>query len=273
MNTLNKLTAFAALALTTFMSSSCEDLANADAIFEHEVKLSDQYLAMEATFSSIYKTVDLALRDSTFRASDSAAAQGAIVTRNGNRILMDFNAGSPANDGHTRAGVIEIVETGDYRTAGGSVAVDLDGYKQDDQQISGQLTTNLYTSDSMQIMVSNFSISDSMTMTASRTIVWLQGFGTTSMSDDIYRFGGMAQASAGPNSINITTLRAMRFDNSCQYRLTHGELELGFQIDTVSDNASGLVDFIDNDGCENLAKITLEKDGRKFSLARQLIGF
>ncbi len=260
------------LAASALTLTSCEDEL-LGGFSEAETAMSDRYLAAEAALSNIYRIVDNTMRDSTLRATDTSMVFGAKVIRTGNTILIDFKPGVIGLDGRTRSGSIMVTETNDYRQAGGVLAVDLSSYVIDNFHASGIMGVENFGSDSLKLNVSRLAVVDSFELDGSKTLIWMAGFKTATTDDDAYKIKGMATGKQLNNTLNSSILVPMVIDNSCQYRLLEGLVDMQFAMDTASAQTSGSIDFIKADGCENLARIKIKKGETELTLARQFFGF
>ncbi len=260
------------LALTAIAFTSCDEDTLAS-FSEAEAAMSDKYMEAEAALSNIYRIVDNTMRDSVLRATDSSSVFGAVVTRTANTILVDFRPGVIGQDGRTRSGTITITETNDYRQAGGVLAVDLSNYVIDNFAVMGILGLENFGSDSLRLNASRLAVVDSFELDGSKTIVWMNGFKTSTTADDVYKIKGMATGKQLNNTLTSSLKEPMVIDNTCQYRLLEGLVEMDFFIDTASAQTTGSIDFIKADGCENLARIKIKKGETEITLARQFFGF
>lgn len=259
----------AIITVAGLMLTACEDQLPLDFIGT-ESKVCDRYLLTEATLCNTYQIIDIALRDSLFRSQDSAVVDGAIVTKAGNIIRIDFENGAIGQDGRFRKGFIEVNELSDYRGSGGSAHADLQDYFLDEFNIAGILDLYNYGSDSLLMTISNFKATDSLEVNASKSIYWTSGFNTSNIADDKYNIRGQAHGEYGSGSMDVLSSTPLVIDRSCSYRALSGILDLSLHGDSLE--STGTIDFI-NDGCENLAKIHLQKGERELLLSRQFFGF
>ncbi len=260
------------LAASAITLTSCEDDL-LGGFTEAETAMSDKYMAAEAALSNIYTIVDNTMRDSVLRATDTSEVYGARVIRTGNTILIDFKPGVIGQDGRTRSGSIAVTETNDYRQAGGVIAVDLTNYVVDNFNVMGVLGVENFGADSLRLNASRLAVVDSFELDGSKTIVWMNGFKSASTADDIYKIKGMATGKQLANTLTSTIMEPMVIDNSCQFRLLEGIVDMQFAMDTATTQTSGSIDFIKTDGCENLARIKIKKGETEITLARQFFGF
>ena len=238
---------------------------------EEETRLSDTYLMTEATISNTYQIIDQALRDSVFRAQDSSFVDGAIVTKTGNVIRIDYGFGAIGTDGRPRRGYIEIIETNDYRSTGGSAAASLQHYVLNGIDLKGDMNIFNYGNDSLSIVITDFNALDSLEVNASRTISWVSGFNTTLLTDDVYRIKGSAHGDHASGTLDVITSVPLLVQTGCEHRIVSGVLDISLQGDSIG--STGTIDFIDADGCDNLAKIELKKGEQELLLSRQFFGF
>ena len=267
----NSYLAFFVVASALTITSCEEDLLGG--FSEAETAMSDRYLATEAALSNIYTIVDNTMRDSVLRTTDTSMVFGAKVIRTGGTILIDFRPGVIGMDGRTRTGTISITETNDYRQAGGVLSVNLSSYVVDNFNVSGNLGLENFGADSLRLNVSRLAVVDSFELDGSKTVVWMSGFKSVSTTDDVYKLKGMATGKQLNNTLSSTILEPMVIDNTCQYRLLEGIVDMQFAMDTASAQTSGSIDFIKSDGCENLAKVKIKKGETEITLARQFFGF
>lgn len=256
---------------TGLVLSSCEGDDLSGGLLEREVEIANRYLQVEASISNTYQMIDKVLRDSVFRATDSSIVDFAIVTRNGSNILIDFGNGVISPDGYVRQGSISILENGDYRTYGGFASANFTNYTLNQFNVQGSMQVTNYLPDSMLLGLNDFLTMDSIEMDGIKSIKWGAGFNTSDVSDDRYSISGTASGTLDDGSLFSVVTDPLQFDNTCEHRITTGMLDFELQLDTV--NATGTLDFIDSDGCQNLAKVSVERGDQSFQTARQFFGF
>lgn len=266
-----KNSAFIGLLLGSFVFTACEGEDIFTDLLEEETRLSDTYLMTESSISNTYQIIDQALRDSLFRAQDSSLVDGATVTKTGNLIRIDYGFGAIASDGRPRRGYIEVIETSDYRSTGGSVIASLEHYILNEVDLKGDLSIFNYGSDSLSIIITDFMALDSMVVDASRTISWISGFNTSILTDDKYRINGSAHGDHALGFLDVISSSPLLVHTDCEHRILSGVMDISIQGDSIG--STGSIDFIAADGCDNLAKIELKKGEQELMLTRQFFGF
>ncbi len=269
---------FAAPLLVAIMALTvaCEETSLEDLLSEGDAKVSESYVKTEAALLNLYSTIDGSLRDSTFMANDSAIVDGAKVLRMGSNISIDFGTGVIGADGSTRKGVIEITESGKYTTPAASLDIALQSYMVNDEEITGTIELDKNGSD-FALIVTNFSADQEIEISADKTISWKKGFTTLNNSaDDVFDISGTALGVDMTDNRELSTsiTEVMNYDRSCDFKVVSGIIELTLQPgDSIAEMTEAQIDFLANDGCENLAKIKLKQGETELEVTKQFSGF
>ena len=263
------------LAAAFTITVGCEDTSLEDLLSEGDAQVSESYVKTEAALVNLYSIVDGSLRDSVFQAMDSADVDGAIVTRNGSNISIDFGTGVVGRDGNTRKGVIKVVEDGDYMAAA-SLDISLESYFVNDDAIVGSIELDKVGSD-FGLIIDGFSAGQEIEIDANKTISWINGFTTlTNSDDDIFNISGTASGLeiAENRGLSTSITEVMNYDKSCEFKLVSGIIELTLQpSDSTAEVTEAAIDFLANDGCDNLAKIKITQGETEVELTKQFSGF
>lgn len=258
-----------------FLSVGCEDTSLEDLLSEGDAKVSESYLKTEAALVSIYSIVDASLRDSTFQAADSSVVDGAIVLRDGSNISIDFGNGVDDGNGTERKGLIQVVETGDYMTSA-SLAITLPTFSVNDDKVTGSIALDKIGTD-FALVVDSFSAGQEIEIEANKTISWKNGFTTLAdNSDDVFDISGTASGLDMTDNRQLSTsiTEAMNYDRSCEYKMVSGIVELTLQPgDTIADITEVEIDFLLNDGCDNVARIKVAQGETEATTTKQFSGF
>lgn len=263
------------LAAAFTITVGCEDTSLEDLLSEGDAQVSESYVKTEAALVNLYSIVDGSLRDSVFQATDSTNFEGAMVTRDGSNISIDFGAGVVGKDGNTRKGTIKIVESGDYMTDA-SLDISLQSYSVNDDAITGSIELDKVGSD-FGLVVDGFSADQEIEIDANKTISWVQGFTTlTNSNDDIFNISGTASGMeiAGNRGLSTSITEMMNYDRSCEFKMVSGVIALTLQpADSAAEVTEASIDFLANDGCDNLAKIKITQGETEVELTKQFSGF
>lgn len=270
LNTFFKLTAVVAAAFMV----SCEDTTLEDLLSDQDTQVSENYIKTEAALSNLYGIIDRSLRDSTFQASDSATVDGALVVRNGNLVTIDFGNGVEGSDGNTRKGMIAITENSSYLTSA-SLDIELRNFSVEDKAIEGSIGLSQVLN-SFELSIDSFSAGEMVELNATKQVAWVSGFMTfTDDSDDVFHLTGSATGTdLGSNrmlSSNITEI--MKYDRSCQYRILEGVIDFNLDGTDSTDAMEVSIDFLGDDGCDNLAKLKVKQGETEIELTKQFSGF
>src|SRR5690606_41799878 len=108
------------------------------------------------------------------------------------------------------------------------------------------------------LVITDFSADQEIEIDANKTIAWKSGFTTLSNSDDdIFDISGTASGVDMTDNRELSTsiTEAMNYDRSCEFKMVSGIIELTLQPgDTIAEITEASIDFLANDGCDNLAK-------------------
>lgn len=255
--------------------ASCEENSLEDLLSEEDGKVAESYVKTEAAFSNIYSIVDKSLRDSTFRATDSAIVNGAVVLRNANNVSINFAEGVLGADGRTREGMIGITETGEYMSGNAALEIKLIDYKVDDNQINGGMGVSQNGQDFV-LTVNQFSAGEGIEIGASKNIMWQEGFTTLSdVEDDIFNISGTTSGKMIENDRMLTSdiTEALQYDRSCEYKIVGGVINLNLEAIDSTEAFDASLDFLGDDGCNNIVKVGISQGGSDIELTQQFNGF
>lgn len=270
LNTFFKITAVAAAAFMV----SCEDTSLEDFLSDQDTQVSENYIKTEAALSNVYSIVDRSLRDSTFQASDSVVVDGALVIRDGNLVTIDFGNGVVGTDGNTRKGIISINETSSYLTSA-SLEVELKNFSVNDKAVEGSMELSQVLN-SFELSIDSFSAGEMVELNANKEVTWVSGFMTFSDdSDDVFNLTGTATGTDLENNrmLSSNIAEVMKYDRSCQYKIVQGVIDFDLEGTDSTDAMEVSIDFLDTDGCNNLAKLKVKQGETEIELTKQFSGF
>ncbi len=251
---------------------SCEDIG-LDDFSDTESNVLVDYLHAEAILSHVYRHIDFITKDSTLAATDSAAVLDAMAYRMGNVLTIDYDLGKTSVDGFIRKGQIIVVENGKYTTPGSSSQVSFKNLDINSSPVSGTLSIMHNSMGNFTVTATNFSAKPGFPITASKTVNWIQGFGTPTGVDDIFEYSGQADHKQNGTDLNTTVGEALLIEDSCTYKLVGGEIDFTLSIDTIDEPSSGKIDFLKSDGCNNIVKMNVKKGEAEVTLTKQFTGF
>lgn len=264
-----------ALGALLMLSTACEEDNPFGNFGQWQKTFAENYIRAEAAMSDVYSMIDMTMRDSLFAAEDSSLINGAVVTRNGSSILIDYKLGAVSDDGRVREGRIELTQTGEYFGSTGEISVNFDNYKVESQNYSGNIVLKNTGNNSYELSAGNFSVNDYVKLSGSQTISWRQGFNSLeNLEDDRYGISGTVtgtDTSSQSITAEIQDTDPLDFDRSCKHKLLGGTVNMSFASDTST--TTGGLDFRSDDGCDNIVDIILEQDDKEVKFTQQFEGF
>ena len=250
---MKKITYLAAIAFTGLALSfaSCKK-DSTDSIDVETQSSSDNYLADHQINDELKQVDDAAANNNLGKAGPTVTIDSASTPK---VMTIDYGTGTICNDGKLRSGKLIVTWTGRYREVGTVITITTDNFYQNGNQIEGTKTitnngrnTNGNLTYSISVSGSKIRTVDGKTRTwnSTRTREWIAGENTLTPTDDIYLITGTANGiNANGLSYTANITQALRFDLSCQYRLTAGEIELTPQGKQVR-----IINY-GNGGCDN----------------------
>ena len=113
-------------------------------------------------------------------------------------------------------------------------------------------------------------------LSATKVVTWTGGFNTNNDDqDDQYTLSG---TSVGTDSTNnsltatIDPLTPLSFSRDCEYAVLGGIIDLAFAGDSL-DGTSGSLDFLLDDGCDNLVKVRVVDGDQEVETFINIDGF
>ena len=257
-----------------FITFSCEEVGLDGGLIEYQQKLAEFYLEAEAALSNVYTIVDLTVRDPQVMAGDTVSVMGASVFMIGSEINIDYGGGNVGPDGLLRSGLIKVMQTGDYNTAGGQLDVSFDNYVVNNKAVGGTLTVDNKGNNTFGLVSTDFFTNPEFDLDANKILTWNSGFNTDDASDDEFLLDGISVGTDSANSsLTADILTALTFRRDCQYAVLGGVIDLTFSIDTASSSPTGGLDFLMDDGCDNLVTVSLKDGDQETQVTLQFDGF
>lgn len=255
--------------------SACEEENPLEGFLEIQKELAQRYLQTEANLTNTYRLVHQVMTKGIMP-GDTLNLQGAAVYRAASKIVMDYGNGGVGDDGRVRTGKLLLEETGDYFQQNGSLQVDFEDYTVDKVPMGGSfLVTNGGGAD-LQLSINNFSLNNAFSLSGNKSLRWAQGFTTEVEDDDVFGISGKVNAEDNDkNTVDAQVSEEVMLDANCKHRIVSGlfDLEFGVAQDSSGTESTGSIDFIAEDGCENLVKINLNDGNSAVSLTSQFSGF
>ncbi|GAB5557483.1 MAG: hypothetical protein SchgKO_16960 [Schleiferiaceae bacterium] len=263
------------LAAAALMFTSCEELENVCGIDDDDFAIGESYVEATGGFIDIVNRVDVALRDSTLQTTGMNNIDGANCTLTSDSLFIDFGSTNVNTSNGNRRGRIKAGISGDYFTAGSSVGIMTEDFYYNDVQLAGDVSITNTTGSAYELACINMGVGTEIDFTTTLTLSWTAGFATMyDLDDDSYTLSGMSSGTStmSNNAFNATINPALSYDRTCQYGVTEGVASLTLTGDSISTANLG-VDFLSNDACNNLFKITADCDGNNISVTRSFDGF
>ena len=245
---------------------SCEELENLCNISEADLQTGEVFVSSLNNMVDIYKRVDAANKSSDLASNGIDTIDQAVCTIEGDSLFIDFGIGEVVcQDGKLRKGSIRTKITGDYTTTNGMVSSKLSNYHVNGTQLTGSFMAEnkgpaanpLFT-----LSTSEFKEGDLSEVDYSLSSQWVQGFSTEEEADDIFDLSGTVSGSAKENNVNFTTmiLSPLHYVSMCPSYVEYGVLNLEVPTDSIAIE----IDFLADDGCNNLFQATIDCEGSPF---------
>ena len=258
--------------IATFSLASCDE--DELQLNDSEQQLIDNFIEAEEVSSRLYNLADLLLRDENIQAGDTTIYQQALAFVNDNGdIIVDFAQGVYGDDGILREGIILIQTSGDYLAKSGTLTIDLENFTEGGRELDGNIVIGSFA-DSVGMAVQSLKIDTTTSFNSSKGIRWVSGFGTLNdETDDRYQLSGSSDLSSMQGSISaqVDPQEYLTYDRSCEFGMVSGIFTIILQSDST--DIGGSIDFRLNDGCDNIAEVSVEKDGTSVTSVRQFNGF
>lgn len=231
---MKKITFLAAIALVGLALSfaSCKK-DSTDGIDLETQSSTDNYLADNQINDELKQVDEAAANNKLGKAGPTVIIDSTSTPR---VMTIDYGTGTICNDGKQRSGKLIVTWTGRYRDVGTVITITTDNFFQNGNQIEGTKTITNQGRNTSGNLTYSISVSGSKiktvdgksrTWNSTRTREWIAGENTPTPTDDVYLITGTANGvNANGLSYTANITQALRFDLSCQYRLTAGEIEL-----------------------------------------------
>lgn len=282
------------LGLVLATLAACEEGDNLSGTGEIEASMGELYVNAEATASQLFKNADEAMR----KLSDQQTLPYMIDNAsfdvdpndpdpmNPSQYILDYGQGTNTREKVIKGTVSVKLMGTDYLINGSSIEIGFDNYSEDDKPVSGtiiasNITPAGNTESSFAMDINNFTVQDdgvagddgtggpkTMVLNSEKVFTWNEGSSTVDIMDDKYTISndptGSGTSAVYDNAqytfdVNITT--PLKIENSCQYRMVEGVLDL--QLDTDLDPnplsfSDARIDFITDDGCDQFFDLNLD---------------
>lgn len=251
--------------------SSCEE--DGYGLNEQEQELVDHFLEAEKISTRLYNMSDELMRAEELDNKDTITFRQALAYREGNDLVVDFGKGSYDENGIQRSGILRVQPSGNYLQRNGSLTVSLEEYQEEKTALSGSLQIES-RADSIRVTTNDLELDTVVLVQTAKRIHWLQGFESRSdKSDDQFLLYGISSVEKGDLSLkaSIDPAEELHYDRSCEFGMMAGVLDFDLQADSLS--SSGAIDFLSDDGCENVLELTIEKNGSAITTVRSFNGF
>ncbi len=253
------------LAFTILMAceegNSLDDLINSEA-----TEIANQVIEAEGHFLNVYLRIEDALRNEQLQNTGSATIDGAQVRLTNDSLLFNFgNVNVLTADNRTRRGKISCSLNANFLNTNSAVLNTVTSqYFVDDKKVDLQFQAfnDGNSSGAQEFRVENSSVvinNGELTLTGSKRFKWVDGFGTILLTnDDVFHVTGSSNLSIPGKGLtataNFNASDPVRVERSCSSVVTRGLINL----DVVKEiNQTGSLDFIPEDGCNNLVRVSL----------------
>lgn len=247
MKKITYLAAIAFIGLALSFASCKKD--STDSIDVETQSSSDNYLADHQINDELKQVDEAAANNNLGKAGPTVTIDSTSTPK---VMTIDYGTGTICNDGKLRSGKLIVTWTGRYREVGTVITITTNNFYQNGNQIEGTKTvtnngrnTNGNLNYSISVSSSRIRTVDgkSRTWNSTRNREWVAGENTLTPTDDVYLITGTANGiNANGLSYTANITQALRFDLSCQYRLTAGEIELtpqGKQVRIINYGTGG----------------------------------
>jgi hypothetical protein len=232
---MNRLKLASGIALLAFALATVSCKKDSNESLDMDTQSStDNYLAEHHVNDEVKQVQDAAQNNNLGKAGPTVIIDSTSSPR---VMTIDYGTGTVCNDGKLRSGKLVVTWTGRYRDVGTVITITPDNFYQNGNHIEGTKTItnngrNSSNNLTFSVVVSNAKITTAdgkiRTWSATRSREWISGESTPlNPSDDVYLITGSSNGvNANGKTFTSTITQALRFDLSCQYRLTAGEVEV-----------------------------------------------
>ena len=262
------------LAALTLAVASCEDLENLCGIGEDEMAVGQVFVESYNHVAYVSRVMDEAMRDSAVNLHGNGKIDGAQVTLINQVLTVDYGVSGVIcpSDNKLRKGKLIADLTSNYLVQGGSMEANTEAYHVDNVLVSGSVTM---TNDGainganpqISIDIPNFKVGDQTEFNGMLNMLWQNGFETDDLNDDEFLMGGgiSGEELMSKKQLAGTMLQDLSYKKSCTHLLEAGVISLNV-TDSLASDLSMEIDFLENDGCNNLFNVSADCSGSPISL-------
>jgi len=184
-------------------------------------------------------------------------------------LIIDFgNTSVYTLDGKKHTGSIRAKVSGDYMNTSGSIDAIFHNYFVNEDELKGKLIfSNLggTSEPAFDVESIDFEVNDETIINYDLELQWQAGYSTTDVLDDIMALSGSVIGGDSVNSKDFTVdiLTPLHLNGACSSVIESGELEITLLNDEIVPIIT--IDFILNDGCNNLFQATVDCQGNPLS--------
>lgn len=249
--------------------NSCENLENLCGIEESNLATGEVFVTSLNHMVDVYSRVDNVSKDSLVNATGSNIIDGATCTKSNDSLIIDFgNTPVLCQDGKYRSGTIRSKVRGTYEIVGSEITSVLSNYLVNENHITGDfnlINNGPNNNPVFSVSTTSFAIDTVSEISYNFEMTWESGFVSPELDDDIFDVSGSVTGNDYSNSVEFssTILDPLHYVYACPNLLEKGEIELILIDNELVPTFN--IDFIENDGCNNLFKSTVDCDGQPIS--------
>ncbi len=260
-----------------FSFTACEEINNLEA--DAEERLADYFLVTEANALYLYALMDEGLRSAELASEDSVQVDGAWLKRSTNlgpnNYTLDFGKGVTGDEGTVREGQVVVSGSAAYLEPGSVHYLDFSNYRADEKTFAGRLSITYDGNDQFTVTAQDQIYNDEFRMDINQSVRWLAGLSTPNdfADDDISiegTFSGVDFVNA--DSVDMIVVEPLRLFKGCEYGMVSGVVDATLDGENIKFE-SGSLDFIQEDGCLDLVKITFDDGTETATVTKSFKGF
>ena len=247
--------------ITFLGTNGCDNIEDLCGIDESNIATGEIFVTSLNHMVDIYTRIDETNKDSVLNATGTNTIDGAVCTKTVDSLIIDYgNSPTLCADGKTRSGSIRTKISGNYQTVGSQISASLENYFVNESQIKGAISVENFgpsLTPEFQLTTSKFMVDEDSEIDYSLQMNWLNGFVSPKLEDDIFDVSGSVSGTDLVHSKEFSSkiLQPLHYVNECSNYIESGEMEITLVDDELVPTFT--IDFIEEDGCNNLFQSTV----------------